>query len=131
MLTTVTTNPTSAPSSKITSTDSSCVDYASCVVDASSDYDDGITKTTINIAVSPKSGNVPSKFARHVRELMFQNARTIGNVSRVWQYKQDANQGSTAAVEARVVLGITMQVSGIVVILWVAERVLFYCSSFT
>ena len=38
---------------------------------------------------------------------------------------------ATAAVEARVVLGITMQVSGIVVILWVAERVLFYCSSFT
>ena len=61
---------------------------------------DAISWTTINIAVSPKSGNVPSKFARHVRELMFQNARTIGNVSRVWQYKQYANQGSTAALEA-------------------------------
>ena len=75
MLTTVTTHPTSALSSRITSTDSSCVDYASCVVDAFSDYDDGITKTTINISVSPKCCNVPSKFARHVRELMLQNAR--------------------------------------------------------
>ena len=204
MLTTVTTNPTSAPSSKTTSTDSSCVDNASCVVNASSDYDDGITNrarytilcpqqirwmrvtgclsafvrifwnsqsagwrristgpncshcfhhgadaiswTTINIAVSPKSGNVPSKFARHVRELMFQNARNIGNVSRVWQYKQDANQGSTVALEARVILGITMQFSGTDVHFVAcrcrdvralgcsslfAERLLFQCYSFT